>query len=418
MAIYHLRASVISRSAGRSATAAAAYRSGTEIEDRRTGLSFDYSAKRGVEHTEILAPDHAPDWAFDRSELWNRAEEAETRKNSQVAREVRVALPSELSADERAELVRGFCQSAFVERGMVADFAIHEPSSTGDERNYHAHIMLPTREIDAEGFTDKNRDWNGKDVLEDWRSSWAEASNEALERSGRDERIDHRTLEAQRDEAQDRAAEARERGDEEEALRETVRAVSLDRKPLPQLSPGAWQMKERGHDVPAVSLWREVKEQGRQVARIAEELAGQVRGWIDHTAERARERLAPEGPELARAGGGIERPADLAAQMRAAWEERQSRGEDRGGAVSGRDSAPEPEAEREDSEPRSLADRMREAAKGIDRDAATVAAERVRTLREGREADRQQKEMQEREAEKQRQREQERGRDRGMGLDR
>ncbi len=421
MAIYHLRASVISRSAGRSATAAAAYRSGTEIEDRRTGLSFDYAAKHGVEHTEILAPDHAPDWASDRSELWNRVEEAETRKNSQVAREVRVALPDELSHEERVELVRGFCQAAFVERGMVADIAIHAPGKDGDERNHHAHIMVTTREIDAEGFTTKNRDWNGKDVLEGWRSSWAEASNDALERSGRDERIDHRTLEAQRDEAQERAAEARERGDEEEALRETVRAVSLDRKPLPQVSPGAWQMKERGHDVPAVSLWREVKEQGRQVARIAEELAVQVRGWIDRTAERARERLAPEGPELARAGGGIERPADLAAQMRAAWEERQGRGEDRGGAVSGGGSAPEPEVEREGSEPRSLADRMREAAKGIDRDAATVAAERVRTLREGREADRQQKEMQEREAEKQRQQEQERernrGRDRGMDLD-
>ena len=176
-------------------------------------------------------------------------------------------------------------------------------------------------------------------------------------------------------------------------------------------------MKERGHDVPAVSLWREVKEQGRLVARVAAELAGQVRGWIDRTAERARERLSPEGSELARAGG-IERPADLAAQVRKAWEERQSRGEDRGGAVSGRGSA----SEREDSEPRSLADRMRDAAKGIDRDAATLAAERVRAIREGREADRQQKEMQEREAEKQRQREQERernrGRSRGMDFDR
>ena len=415
MAIYHLRASVISRSAGRSATAAAAYRSGIEIEDRRTGLSFDYAAKRGVEHTEILAPSHAPDWASDRSELWNRVEEAETRKNSQVAREVRVALPDELSHDERVELVRGFCQSAFVERGMVADVAIHAPGSEGDERNHHAHIMVTTREIDAEGFTTKNREWNGKDVLEGWRSSWAEASNEALERSGRDERIDHRTLEAQRDEARERATEAQERGDEEEALRETVRAVSLDRQPLPQLSPGAWQMKERGHDVPAVSLWREVKEQGCQVARVAEELAGQVRGWIDRTAERMRgAELAPDGP------GDREPPKDdIAERLRELLA--RSRGEDRGGAVSGRGSAPEPEAEREDSEPRSLADRMREAAKGIDRDAASQAAERLTSMREGREAERQQKEQQEREVERQRQQEQERersqSRDRGMSFD-
>jgi len=275
------------------------------------------------------------------------------------------------------ELVRGFCQSAFVERGMVADIALHAPGSAGDERNHHAHIMVTTREIDAEGFTTKNRDWNGKEVLEDWRSSWAEASNAALERSGQDERIDHRTLEAQRDEARERATEAQERGDEEEALRETVRAVSLDRQPLPQLSPGAWQMKERGHDVPAVSLWREVKEQARQVAQVAEEMAGQVRGWIDRTAERAREQVQPEGPELARVEGGVER---------------------------------------KDSEPQSLADRMREAAKGIDWDAATVAAERVRALREGREAEQRQKEMQKREVERQRLQEQER--ERIMELDR
>ena len=176
--------------------------------------------------------------------------------------------------------------------------------------------------------------------------------------------------------------------------------------------------------MPAVSLWREVKEQAAEVARVAEELAGQAREWIERAAERARERLQPEGPELARAGGSeIERPADLAAQMRAAWEERQSRTKGAGEAASRKVDKPEPaeiEAERDDdSEPQSLADRMREAAKGIDRDAATVAAERVRTIREGREADRQQKEMQEREAEKQRQQERSRGRnsDRGMDID-
>ena len=420
MAIYHLRASVISRSSGRSATAAAAYRSATEIEDRRTGLSFDYAGKGGVEHTEILAPDHAPDWVQDRSELWNRVEESETRKNSQVAREVRVALPDELSHDERVELVRGFCQSAFVDRGMVADIAIHAPGKEGDERNHHAHIMMTTREIDAEGFTTKNRDWNGKDVLEDWRSSWAEVSNAALERSGLDERIDHRTLEAQREEALERAADAQERGDEEEALRETVRAVSLDRRPLPQLSPGAWQIKERGHDVPAVSLWREVKEQGRQVARVAEELAVQVRGWIDRTVELARERLSPEEPELVEGVHSVnrepERPADLVEQMREAWRKRQEQDD----PTRGDRTEAYRETAREIEEPQSLADRLREAAKGIDRDTATAAAERLTSMREGREAEERQKAEQEREVERQRQQKQERGRDRGMdfGMDR
>ena len=416
MAIYHLRASVISRSSGRSATAAAAYRAAELIEDRRTGLSFDYASKRGVEHTEILAPDHAPDWVSDRSELWNRVEESETRKNSQVAREVRVALPDELSHDERVELVRGFCQSAFVDRGMVADIAIHAPGKEGDERNHHAHIMMTTREIDAEGFTTKNRDWNGKDVLEGWRSSWAEVSNEALERSGLDERIDHRTLEAQRDEARELAAEAQERGDEAEALEQVVRAVALDRRPLPQLSPGAWQMKERGHDVPAVSLWREVKEQGRQVARVAEELAVQVRGWIDRTAERVRERLTPEEPELAtgvhNVNREIERPADLVEQMREAWRKRQEQDE----PTQGDRTEADRETAQEIEEPRSLAERLREAAKGIDQDAATIAAEGVRALREGREADRQKQEAREIERQREQELERDRGLNRGMDM--
>ena len=171
------------------------------IEDRRTGLAFDYAARGGVDHAEIIAPDHAPDWASDRSELWNRVEEAETRKNSQVAREVRVALPHELTHAQRLELVRGFAQEQFVDRGMVADIALHAPGREGDERNHHAHILLTTREIDANGFTTKNRDWNKVEVLEGWRQGWAIDSNAALEWAHIDERVDHRTLVVQRDEA-------------------------------------------------------------------------------------------------------------------------------------------------------------------------------------------------------------------------
>ena len=95
---------------------------------------------------------------------------------------------------------------------MVADIALHASGHEGDDRNYHAHILLTAREIGPEGFTTKNRDWNAKELLEDWRETWARDTNHALERCGA----------------------------------ETVRAVSLDRQPLPQLSAGAWQLKERG----------------------------------------------------------------------------------------------------------------------------------------------------------------------------
>ena len=255
MAIYHLRASMISRSQGRSATAASAYRVAERIEDRRTGLVFNYAARSGVDHTEILAPDHAPDWVRDRSELWNRVEESETRKNSQVAREVRVALPAELTHEARVELVREFAQEQFVDRGMVADIALHAPGRDGDDRNHHAHILLTTREIGPEGFTTKNRDWNKVEVLEGWREAWARDSNAALERAGIEDRVDHRTLVAQRDEALELASAARERGDEGAELVQTVRAIELDRPPLPQLSPGARQMKERGIEVGRVRAW-------------------------------------------------------------------------------------------------------------------------------------------------------------------
>lgn len=280
MAIYHLRATMISRSDGRSATAAAAYRSAERITDRRTNLSFDYAARGGVDHTEILAPDGAPDWVHNRGELWNRVEEAETRKNSQVAREIRLALPAELDPGERAALVRRFVQTQFVDRGMVADIALHAPGLEGDERNHHAHILLTTREIGPDGFTTKNRNWNAKEMLEGWREMWALESNAALERSGIAERIDHRTLKAQRIEALEQAAAAHERGDEALKLQETVRAFTLDRPPLPQLSLGAWQLKKRGQEVGSVRLWHEVKAHIAEVTRAAQELASQLQEWL------------------------------------------------------------------------------------------------------------------------------------------
>jgi hypothetical protein len=412
MAIYHLRATMISRSQGRSATAAIAYRVAERIDDRRTGLVFDYAKRGGVDHTEILAPDHAPDWVRDRSELWNRVEEAETRKNSQVAREVRVALPAELTHAARVALVRDFAQAQFVDRGMVADIALHAPGRAGDERNHHAHILLTTREVDADGFTTKNRDWNKVEVLEGWREAWARDSNAALERAGIEDRVDHRTLVAQRDEALEMAAVARERGDEGADLQETVRAMSLDRPPLPQLSLGAWQLKERGIEVGRVGAWHEAKARAAEVMEVARELAGHVRDWLDRAAERVMDRLGSSQSELALAGGrdGREEEPDFAARLKASWEAHQGREKEQ------EIDAPEREA------PQDFAARMREAAEGVDRDAL---ADRAAALREGREADeravaQEAAQEQERVKELERQQEIERDglRDRGHGIER
>jgi|TARA_R110002033_G_scaffold162859_3_gene199701 hypothetical protein len=409
MAIYHLRASMISRSQGRSATAAIAYRVAERIEDRRTGLTFDYAARSGVDHTEILAPDRAPDWVRDRSELWNRVEESETRKNSQVAREVRVALPAELTHEARVELVREFVREQFVDRGMVADIALHAPGRAGDERNHHAHILLTTREIGSEGFTTKNRDWNAVEVLEGWREAWARDSNAALERAGIEDRVDHRTLVAQRDEALELAAAARDRGDDGAELVQTVRAIELDRPPLPQLSLGAWQMKERGIEVGRVGAWHEAKARAAEVMELARDLAGQVRDWLDRAAERVLDRIGSGQAELALAGGrdGRDQEPDLATRLREAWQARQGRPEMQETTV----------PERETSQ--DLAARLREAAAGIDPNAL---ADRAAALREGREAEERQAELDAaREQEMERQREIEREadsvaeRDRGLG---
>ena len=427
MAIYHLRATMISRSQGRSATAAAAYRVAERIEDRRTGLTFDYAARGGVDHTEILAPDHAPDWVRDRSELWNRVEEAETRKNSQVAREVRVALPAELTHAQRLELVREFVRSQFVDRGMVADIALHAPGRIGDERNHHAHILLTTREVDAEGsvsdggsvprggFTTKNRDWNKVEVLEGWREAWARDSNAALERAGIEDRVDHRTLVAQRDEALERASAARERGDEGAELHETVRAMSLDRPPLPQLSLGAWQLKERGIEVAAVRVWHEVKDRAAEVRQVVQELTGQVRQWLTQASERVMDRLGSGQAELALAGGrdGREEEPDLAARLRDAWEARQGREKEQGAEV------PERETPQDSKD---LAARLREAAAGVDREGL---ADRAVALREGREAEERhtaqelaQEQERVKELERQQEIERDTHRDRGHGIER
>ena len=408
---------MISRSQGRSATAAIAYRVAERIEDRRTGLVFDYAARGGVDHAEILAPNHAPDWVHDRSELWNRVEESETRKNSQVAREVRVALPDELTHAQRVALVRDYAQAQFVDRGMVADIALHAPGREGDERNHHAHILLTTREVDAEGFTTKNRDWNKVEVLEGWREAWARDSNAALERAGIEDRVDHRTLVAQRDEARELATAARERGDEGAELVQTVRAIELDRPPLPQLSPGAWQMKERGIEVGRVGAWHEAKARAAEVMEVARELAVHVRDWLDRAAERVLDRLGPGQSELALAGGREGRDQDLdrsdrrefAARMREAWEAHKGRDEVQ--------ETPTPEPERET--PQAFAARLRAAASGIDPDAL---ADRAAALREGREAEERQvaeDAARERELERQQELEKERDsiaqRDRGLG---
>lgn len=230
MAVYRCSVSVVSRNKGRSSTTAAAYRSGERIEDRRTGLVFDYGRRSGVLHSEIIAAEDVPAWVHDRAELWNRVEETEKRKDSQVAREVLLSLPDELTDKQRLELVREYVREQFVDKGMIADVCIHAPGKEGDERNQHAHVLLTMRPLDGEKFGAKAREWNDKEQVEVWREQWAEHQNRTFEKLGLAVRVDHRSLEAQ----------------------------GIDREPEPKLGPTVSAMERRGIDTDRGDERREV----------------------------------------------------------------------------------------------------------------------------------------------------------------
>ena len=221
IAIYHCSIKIVSRGKGKSAVAAAAYRSGEKLTNEWDGLTHDYTKKGGVVHSEILLPAHAPPAFSDRSTLWNSVELSEKSNNAQLAREVEIALPVELSREEQTRLVREYCSSQFVSKGMIADFNLHD---TGGG-NPHAHILLTMRPLDEKGtwlpkskkeyVLDENGerirlpsgryktrkvdlvDWNNRENAEVWRRAWADLTNEFLERNDCPERIDHRSYERQ-----------------------------------------------------------------------------------------------------------------------------------------------------------------------------------------------------------------------------
>ncbi|RUR51946.1 MobQ family relaxase [Vreelandella populi] len=239
MSMYHFSGQVISRSDGRSSVEAAAYRSAAKLVDNRTGETHDYRRKKGVTHSEILAPDHAPSWMLDRTRLWDSVEAIEKRKDAQLAREFNVAFPIELTYEQNLALMRDFVQVEFVERGMVADCNMHDLNS----HNPHFHVMLSMRTIDGDGWGKKNRDWNQKELLEHWRKAWADTANKHLERAGRSERIDHRSL---------------------------VDQGITDREPTRHLGPHAVAFEKRTGEKSRRREWIEERAQAAAAAKIQE----------------------------------------------------------------------------------------------------------------------------------------------------
>lgn len=243
MAQFRLSVSIASRGKGRSAVAMAAYRSGEAILDERTGERFDFTRKGGIVSRDMVLPDGAPPWAQERASFWNRSEAADKRADAQIAREIQISLPHELSDRERRELTTGFSQHIAERFGIAVDTCIHRPHEKGDERNHHAHLLLATRPFDDEkqtGLGNKVRaldniahqrqghsqEQKSENEVEQLRQVWAQRVNEALQRAevhtpeGVSVQVDHRSYE-------------RQGIDQEPTVKEGLAATGLKRRGLP-----------------------------------------------------------------------------------------------------------------------------------------------------------------------------------------
>ena len=275
MAIYHLSIKIISRGKGKSAVAAASYRSGEKIKNEYDGIVHDFTRKGGIAHTEILLPQNAPQEFSDRGTLWNSVEKIEKSKNSQLAREIEIALPKELDREKQIELVREYVKENFVKVGMCADIALHDKN----DGNPHAHILLTMRPLNEdktwgakskkEYILDENGekvklkngnyktrkintvDWNEQDKAEEWRKTWADITNKYLEENSIQEKVDHRSYQRQ----------------------------GIEEIPTIHLGVSASQMEKKGIATDRGNINREIRKQNRLLQEIKLRIKALMR-WI------------------------------------------------------------------------------------------------------------------------------------------
>lgn len=252
MSIYHLSFKICKRSEGKSSVYLAAYQNRDNIVDNRTGAKWNYSKKPGFDSSFILAPANAPAWLVkDSASLWNEVERTERQANGQTSRYFDVALPVELTRQQQIDLIREYCQENFVNSGMIADIALHDL----DSHNPHAHVMLTMKDVNSEGFLRKNREWNDRKLMENWREGWQVSANKALKDANSKSRIDHRSLADQRKSFASRLQ--RETKPERIAFYQ-AKLIELDRSPMQRIHRNKWKagIKERKIDreIKSVSL--------------------------------------------------------------------------------------------------------------------------------------------------------------------
>ncbi|MBA0199473.1 MobA/MobL family protein [Pectobacterium carotovorum] len=237
MAIFHLEFKIVKRSEGMSSCRKAAYHNRSRITDERTGNTYDFSHRSDLFHHQILAPASAPSHIIENSTaLWNEVERVERQKDGQTARYFDIAIPCELTHDDKIKLVVEYCQKNFVDKGMIADIAFHDI----DGNNPHAHVMLTLKPITADGFGKKERSWNDKKNVILWRESWSVIANRYLADAGSNERIDHRSIDAQHSEALENATITL---DVEEKALWLAKATATSRPPMQRVHRAKWNSK-------------------------------------------------------------------------------------------------------------------------------------------------------------------------------
>ena len=295
MAIFHLDFKIVKRSEGMTSVAKAAYHARTRITDDRIGETYDFSHRTDLHGHIILAPVSAPAHIIESSSaLWNEVERVERQNNGQTARYFDVAIPVELSNDDKKKLVAEYCQKNFVDKGMIADVAFHDL----DSKNPHAHVMLTLKTITAAGFGKKDRSWNDKAIMVKWRESWATMSNSYLEAAGSEERIDHRSLRSQ---CADALAQAEEAFSAEEKAFWLAKATETNRPAMQRVHRAKWNDKEAQEQRAAEQALRnqqieEAKKVYTTFSELPLEIVVDVRSFtITHLAE-PEEIVIPDFP--------------------------------------------------------------------------------------------------------------------------
>jgi hypothetical protein len=291
VADFHASTKTVSRSSGRSAVGAAAYRSGSCLTDERTGTVHDYTHKGGVEVAVLMVPEEGGQ--ITRNELWNLAESVEKRKDARIAREWELGIPCELPTKEQRQALLQDFGTEYVKRyGCALDGAIHEPSKKGDQRNWHIHALTTTRRIENGQLTDKTEiELNNtklkelgkpatQEQIEAVRELWAACCNRALERVNSPERVDHRSLADQRAAALKEAEAHAQQGREQHAKLAELRAAELERVPQKHVGWQATAMERRGIDTERGEDRRAAQVQAQQKRGVVAELRDLWhRGW-------------------------------------------------------------------------------------------------------------------------------------------